>query len=134
MKNLIPHLIIVAAALILFSFIQKPKNWDVPAEFKNMPNPVKKTEKVMAEGKNYYNQVCAGCHGTTGKGDGKKVKNKEIMPSSLVTDDVKKQTDGEHFYKIKYGRGVGNLHSFKGTLDDENIWAIVHYVKEFPKQ
>jgi mono/diheme cytochrome c family protein len=64
--------------------------------------PVAKTEKALAEGKSKYNQVCAGCHGFTGKGDGEKIKNlANIKPVSLVDERVVKETDGEHFYKNK---------------------------------
>jgi len=124
----------ISAAIILCSFMIQPKPWDVPAEFKNMKNPVVKTDKVMAEGKLKYNQVCSGCHGLTGKGDGEKLKNlTNIKPLSLTTDDFVKERDGEHFFKIKYGRDKN--HSFSGKLDDESIWCVVHYMKTFiPKQ
>lgn len=130
MKRALISAVAMVLAVMFFSFIQKPTSWEVPAEFKNKNNPVKKTDKVIAEGKKYYTQVCAGCHGTSGHGDGVKVKNRDILPASLVREDSRKETDGEHFYKIKYGRGIGNLHSFKGSLEDENIWSIVHYIKE----
>lgn len=65
----------LAVMTVLCSFILQPKPWDVPAEFKMMKNPVKKTDKVLIEGKMHYNQACTGCHGLKGKGDGEKVKN-----------------------------------------------------------
>lgn len=114
---------------VLCSFMMQPKPWDVPAEFKTKQNPVKKTDKVLAEGKLHYTQVCAGCHGASGLGDGEKVKNLvNIKPASLLIN-LNKLTDGEHFYIIKYGRGRN--HSFAGKLDDEAIWATVHYMKTF---
>lgn len=118
------------AAIILCSYALQPKPWDVPDEFKNKKNPVAKTEKTLAEGKAKYNQVCAGCHGFTGKGDGEKIKKlSNIKPVSLADDRVVKETDGEHFYKIKYGRYQN--HSFSGKIDDETIWEIVHYTRTF---
>ena len=118
---------ILALVAMLCSFTFQPKPWDVPAEFKSKQNPVKKTDKVLAEGKVHYNQVCAGCHGFTGKGDGEKVKNlANIKPASLQ-ETMNKLTDGEHFFIIKYGRGQN--HSFSGKLDDESIWSTIHYMK-----
>jgi mono/diheme cytochrome c family protein len=131
MKKLVRLLFVIMCIFALLSFVQKPKPWDVPAEYVNMKNPIKKTDKVMAEGKTFYTHTCAGCHGISGKGDGPKVKNRAIAPASLVVDGKRNEADGVDFYKIKYGRGVGNLHSFKASLDDENIWAIVHYIKDF---
>lgn len=120
----------LAVMSVLCSFILQPKPWDVPDEFKMMKNPVKKTDKVMVEGKMRYNQACAGCHGLKGKGDGEKVKNlANIKPAILMADNVTKGTDGEYFYKIKYGRGQN--HSFSGKLDDEAIWSVIYYMKTF---
>jgi mono/diheme cytochrome c family protein len=133
MKNLLKLLLVIMGIFILVSFVQKPKAWDVPEEFKTKVNPIKKTDKVMAEGKTYYNQYCAGCHGLTGKGDGIKAKGKDIVPASIVEEEKRNDPDGSKFYKIKYGRGVGNLHSFRAQLDDENIWAVIHYIKDFAK-
>jgi hypothetical protein len=89
----------VTAILIFCSFMMQTKPWDVPEEFKNMKNPVAKSDKVLMEGKTKYIRVCAGCHGLTGKGDGEKIKNlTNIKPVSLTTDNVGKETDGEHFF------------------------------------
>jgi len=138
MKKVITYLSIVSMVFVLFSFslLQQPKpakKWDVPAEYVNMKNPVKKTDASLALGKSTYNKSCAGCHGITGKGDGDKLKNLvNVVPANLSLNEVSKETDGEHFYKIKIGRG--NLHSFKGKVDDEAIWSIVHYMKTFAKK
>jgi mono/diheme cytochrome c family protein len=130
MKTLTLSLLTIAGSILLLSFVIVQKPWDVPAEYKTMQNPVKKTDKVMAQGKTLYKQSCAGCHGDSGTGDGIKVKKGgNLAPASLIIDKSKNESDGVHFFKIKYGRGVGNLHSFKGMLDDEEIWAIIHYIK-----
>ena len=127
----IKHLILtISAVSILCSFMAQQKPWDIPDEFKTKKNPVAKTEKSLAEGKSKYNQVCAGCHGYAGKGDGEKIKNlANIKPVSIVDERVIKETDGEHFYKIKYGRERN--HSFSGKIDDETIWKVIHYTRTF---
>ncbi len=135
MKKAIIYLSIVSVLVVLFSFtlLQQPKpatKWDVPAEYVNMKNPVKKTDESMALGKSTFNKQCAGCHGLKGKGDGDKLKNLiNVVPADLSLDNVTHETDGAHFYKIKIGRD--NLHCFKGKVDDEAIWSIVHYMKTF---
>ena len=122
--------IAVLAMVVLCSFVIQPPVWEVPQEFKTMKNPVAKTDKALANGKVNYEKICAGCHGLSGKGDGARVKNlSNITPASLLLNDFKNETDGEHFYKIKYGRKQN--HSFYGKLDDESIWEIVHYIKTF---
>jgi mono/diheme cytochrome c family protein len=135
MKKTISYLSIVSLLFVLFSFtfLQQPKSskkWDVPAEYVNMKNPVKKNDQSLALGKSSFNRNCAGCHGVTGKGDGDKLKNLvNLVPANLSLNKVTSETDGEHFYKIKIGRE--NLHTFKGKVDDEAIWSIVIYMKTF---
>lgn len=135
MKKAISYLSIVSLLCLLLSFtyLQQPKparKWDVPAEYVTMKNPVKKNDQSMALGKSMYVRHCAGCHGEKGKGDGDKLKNLiNVVPANLALDEVSHETDGEHFYKIKIGRD--NLHSFKGKVDDEAIWSIIHYMKIF---
>lgn len=135
MKNAIIYLTILSVSFVLFSFtlFQQPKpakKWDIPAEFVTMKNPVKKSDAALALGKSAYIKNCEGCHGAKGKGDGSKVKNlMNVVPANLALDDVARETDGTHFYKIKFGRD--NLHSFRGKVDDEAIWSIIHYMKTF---
>jgi mono/diheme cytochrome c family protein len=106
------------------------KDWGVPAEYKTKKNPLAKTDANLSLGKQSYNKYCAGCHGLSGKGDGEKSKSlANVKPENLTLDNIKKESDGEHFFKIKYGRD--NLHSFKGKMDDEAIWATVHYMNTF---
>lgn len=122
-------IICVVFAILSFTYQQKQsKQWEVPAEYESMKNPVKKTEKVIELGKSTFKINCTGCHGISGKGDGEKVKNLvNITPSNLTLSSVAKESDGNHFYKIKFGRD--NLHSFRGKLNDETIWSVVHYVR-----
>jgi len=132
MKNAVYFLLIVPVLSVLFSFtLLKPvKNWDVPAEYVKMKNPVRKSEASLALGKSMFNRYCAGCHGEKGKGDGSNLKNLvNVVPANLSLDDVSKEADGEHFYRIKIGRG--NAHTFQKKMDDESIWSIVHYIKTF---
>jgi mono/diheme cytochrome c family protein len=133
MKKIFLLALTISTITILCSFVLQQKPWDVPAEFKTKKNPIAKTEKALAEGKAKYNQVCAGCHGLSGKGDGEKIKKlANIKPVSLTDERIVKESDGEHFYKIKYGRNQN--HSFAGKIDDETIWEIVHYTRTFAQK
>lgn len=130
LKSQFPVFSIIAFALVLVSFInyQKPV-WEVPAEYKSMKNPVKKTTEVMAEGKTLYDLHCASCHGPKGKGDGKKSEHLAKSPANLSLDEIQRESEGEYFYKIKIGRN--GLHSYKSKLDDQETWTVIHYMHTF---
>lgn len=132
MKKLLISFAVIISAIILCSFLmqQPSKDWGVPAEYKTKSNPLKKTDTNLTLGKQTYIKHCASCHGLTGKGDGEKSKNlANVKPVNLALDKIKTESDGEHFYKIKFGRDY--LHSFKGKIDDEATWAIVLYMNTF---
>lgn len=125
-------LIMFAFTVFSLSFInyQQP-TWNVPAEYKAMKNPVKKTDETISEGKKIYDLHCASCHGATGKGDGKKSEHLSKSPVDLSLDQYQKEEEGVFFYKVKIGRN--GLHSYKNKLDDEEIWTILHYMHTFKK-
>ena len=100
-------------------------------DFKNMQNPVEKNDANIASGKNQNAKLCATCHGKTGLGDGvvgRKLKN---FPGDFTGEYYQNQTDGEHFYKTKYGRG--EMPKYEGKCTDKDIWNMVHYMRTFKK-
>lgn len=116
----------------LFVFGQKkPEPWPVPEEYKNMVNPVPKDEASIKEGQALYTKYCASCHGKTGLGDGVKSRVLQTYSGDFSGPEYQNQTDGEHFYKTKFGRG--EMPKYDGRLQDEDIWKIVHYMRTFKK-
>ncbi len=114
-----------------FSAQQEPKPWEVPAEFKTMANPVAKGEESTKAGQTLYVKYCASCHGKTGLGDGVKSRMLKDFPGDFSGNYYQAQTDGEHFYKTKFGRN--DMPKYEGKLSDENIWHMVNYMRTFKK-
>ena len=138
MKNLRKLLTGSLAAAVCFSFItvkvgaqQQPKPWVIPDNYKTMKNPIAKTEKSINAGKALYNTNCASCHGRNGLGDGVKARMLKEFPGDFATAAFQNQTDGEHFYKTKTGRG--EMPKYEGKLSDDDIWNIVNYMRTFKK-
>jgi mono/diheme cytochrome c family protein len=109
----------------------QPKPWPVPDEYKNMKNPVANDDASKKSGGALYNKNCASCHGKTGLGDGVKARALKTFPGDFSKQDYQKQTDGEHFYKTKMGRG--EMPKYEGKLSDNDIWNIVNYMRTFKK-
>lgn len=122
------------AVIFLMSFIvaqQKPKAWDVPANYKSMKNPVKSSAQSIESGKALYNTNCASCHGKKGLGDGPKARTLEASSGDMSGTAYQSQTDGEHFYKTKFGRG--EMPKYDKKISDDDIWAMVNYMRTFKK-
>ncbi|MCF8223203.1 MAG: cytochrome c [Bacteroidales bacterium] len=105
-----------------------PEPWEVPAKYKNMENPVEANDASIKKGASMYKRFCASCHGREGLGDGPKARVLKTFPGDFSGDQYQDQTDGEHFYKTKFGRG--EMPAYK-RIADEDIWNIVNYMRTF---
>lgn len=100
--------------------------WKAPADAKNMKNP----EKGADLGKKSVETNCVSCHGPKGKGDGPAAAALNPKPANWTADKVKKETDGEIFWKISNGRGP--MPPWK-HLPEKERWQIVNYIRQLQK-
>jgi mono/diheme cytochrome c family protein len=136
MKNLKSFLkgsVVLMAGLTIFSLsiVAQPKPWNAPAEYKTMKNPVAMGDASTKAGMALYTKNCASCHGKAGLGDGVKARMLKDFPGDFSGAAFQGQTDGEHFYKTKTGKG--EMPKYEGKLADEDIWNIVNYMRTFKK-
>jgi mono/diheme cytochrome c family protein len=130
-RKILAGFVIVVFALGLMSLTLGQDPWTVPDKYKTMKNPVKSDDASKATGKALYNKNCASCHGKTGLGDGPKAKTLATPSGDMSGSAYQSQTDGEHFYKTKMGRG--DMPKYDKKIPDEDIWAIVNYMRTFKK-
>jgi mono/diheme cytochrome c family protein len=107
------------------------KPWEVPANFKTMKNPIATSEASTKAGLALYTKNCASCHGKAGLGDGVKARALKTHSGDFSKPAYQDQTDGEHFYKTKFGRG--EMPKYEGKLSDNDIWNMVNYMRTFKK-
>jgi len=138
MKTLKKVFISLLVALVSVSIINlnvsaqtTPKPWDAPANFKTMKNPVAKGDVSNKAGMALYNKNCASCHGKVGLGDGVKARALKDHPGDFSAAAFQNQTDGEHFFKTKTGKG--EMPKYEGKISDDDIWNIVNYMRTFKK-
>jgi mono/diheme cytochrome c family protein len=131
MKSL--KLILLSSVVLILSItlMAQPKPWVVPDNFKSMKNPVAQSDASSKAGMALYIKNCASCHGKLGLGDGVKARVLKDFPGDFSKAGYQGQSDGEHFYKTKMGRG--EMTKFEGKLSDDDIWNIVNYMKTFKK-
>jgi mono/diheme cytochrome c family protein len=132
MKKNILILSLLVFGIMSFRFIGQNDPWPVPDKYVKMPNPVKADAASISTGKELWSKHCQSCHGKTGKGDGPKAAQLKTVPDDMTKADVQKQTDGAFFYKTSEGRS--DMPSFKKKIpDQEDIWAIINYVRTLKK-
>ena len=131
MKTL--KIIFAGSALFALSvaMVAQPKTWVVPPTCKSMKNTIAAGEASTKAGLALYTKNCASCHGKAGLGDGVKARMLKEFPGDFSKADFQGQSDGEHFYKIKSGRG--EMPKYEGKLSDDDIWNVVNYMRTFKK-
>ncbi|MDX2414194.1 MAG: cytochrome c [Bacteroidales bacterium] len=134
-KFLTVSLLVVAMGALLVSMTPQrqktPEPWEVTAKYKNMKNPVAKDDASVKKGMIGYKKYCASCHGKTGLGDGVKSRGLKTFAGDFSIDKYQGQTDGEHFFKTKFGRG--EMPKYENKVPDTEIWNIVNYMRTFKK-
>jgi len=122
-----------SAAVLMLSaaLVAQPKPWVVPANFKTMKNPAAKGDAGNKAGMALYTKNCASCHGKAGLGDGVKARALKQFPGDFSKAEYQGQSDGDHFYKTKFGRG--EMPKYEGKLTDDDIWNMVNYMRTFKK-
>lgn len=110
------------------------QQWQAPADAANLTSPVKDRPDAAAQGKVFYLQKCADCHGKEGKGNGwmsamPKRDGKALPPTNLASKAVQANSDGELFWKITNGKSPMPAHRIR--FDDDQRWLIVAYLRTF---
>ena len=72
---------------------------------------------------------CSSCHGTNGAADTSV--GKTLKAADLRSPDVQKQSDAELAQIISEGKG--NMPSFKDSLNQEQIRALVAFIRKLAK-
>jgi mono/diheme cytochrome c family protein len=97
-------------------------------EAAKIKNPVPATPESVAAGKRAYGQLCANCHGPSGKGDGSVA---GTDPPSDLTDGVWDfgSTDGEIFTVIHDGLSGKDMGGYAERLKETDIWNVVNFIR-----
>jgi mono/diheme cytochrome c family protein len=131
MKTMKIFFVSAAVLLLSASLVAQPKPWVVPTNFKSMKNPVAVGDASTKAGLAVYTKNCASCHGKAGLGDGVKARALKEFPGDFSKAPFHGQTDGDHFYKTKFGRG--EMPKYEGKLTDDDIWNVVNYMRTLKK-
>lgn len=115
--------------LSLEQLVPDSTNWVAPASAEDLVNPNEVNDEIIAEGLIVYKRNCRSCHGR--KGDGQGMEAAELMTPATDFTNVSfvDQSDGSMYWKIAEGRD--EMEAFKSVLDEDEIWAVVVYIKTF---
>ena len=87
-----------------------------------------------AKGKESYNQICAMCHGETGKGDGVAAASLDPKHRDLSSGEYVSTLTDEYIFKVikEGGESVGKsnlMPAWGAVLSDDKIWDVIAYLR-----
>ncbi|MEM7008902.1 MAG: cytochrome c [Thermodesulfobacteriota bacterium] len=96
-------------------------------------NGVAEEKGNAAEGKTQYDNICASCHGATGKGDGIASAALDPKPRDLSDASYVSTLSNEHLFKVinEGGAAVGlspMMAAWGGVLSEPQIWDVIAYI------
>lgn len=96
-------------------------------------NPLAGSSDDIANGRKAFGSYCIVCHGLDGQNTGVPFADRMAPPvPSLASESVQKYTDGQLHSLIQNGIYPSGMPAAKGILSDEEIWAIVTYIRHLP--
>ena len=102
------------------------RHWMAPKKASARRNPIGANVDSEQRGQSLFQENCASCHGTTGRGDGPVGKALTPPPADLAVM-APQHSDGDFAWKISEGRGV--MPAWKGILSEAQIWDLVNFIK-----
>ena len=125
-SSLVIGCFLMLSMVAIKSNLQDP--WKVPSKYEKMENPYAKTTDAERIGRILYSKHCKSCHGSKGKGDGKKAASLDTPVGDFTESSFKAQSDGSLYYKSFIGRD--EMPSFKKKItDEEEKWLLINHVK-----
>ena len=105
----------------------------VTVGYKDVKNPVKFSPESMQAGKQAFGSYCFVCHGLDGQNTGVPFANSMSPPvPSLSGPEVQSYSDGQLKWIIENGIAPSGMPASRGTLSDDEMWAIVVYLRHLP--
>jgi mono/diheme cytochrome c family protein len=107
---------------------------DKLATARALTSPLPNSPEIVAQGKALYNGVgaCFNCHGKDGDGNGPLAAQLNPSPRNFQDHGFwRHRTEGEIFWVIKNGSANTSMVGFGGQLTDEEIWTLIHYIRNF---
>ena len=100
---------------------------------KDDKNPIAYSEAATRSGQEHFMHHCQTCHGFDGQNTGVPYATKMDPPvPELTSSDVQEYTDGQLKWIIENGIAPSGMPAWKGILEDDEMWAMVHYIRHLP--
>ena len=106
-------------------------SWLVAFNVVNVRNPVPPDQRSLEAGRQTYMELCAVCHGDTGRGDGPAGLRLVPRPADFRVHMAAGHTDGELLYWVTYGMAGTAMPAFGDQLTERERWDVINFIRTF---
>lgn len=108
-----------------------PSSPEAPAtpEAPAAPSPEAAPDE-LAVGEGKYKEYCSKCHKEDGTGGKVEIAGRTINAENLTTEKMKGEPDEEYIEYMVKGIPDEGMPSFKGEISDDEMKAVVRYIRE----
>lgn len=99
---------------------------------KNEQNPLARDPSALKSGLEHYRAMCVVCHGGPGAEPKEFAAGLHPAPPDLASPEVRSFTDGMLYETVARGVGSTGMPAFGKTLQPDEIWSIVAFVRHLP--
>ncbi|MGZ4819574.1 MAG: c-type cytochrome [Terriglobales bacterium] len=100
---------------------------------KNLANPLPDTAETQQTGAEHFQHHCQICHGLDGHNSGVPFAAQMSPPVADLGDkSVQSYSDGQLKWIIQNGIRFTGMPGWSGILDENEQWAIIHYIRHLP--
>ena len=103
---------------------------NVPSGARQRPNPMANEASAIAAGAKLFQRNCASCHGKDGRA--KSLHAKHVHAREFTDAAWQAEVSDERLFN-SISNGKGKMPSFKSKLSEDQIDALVRYVRQFKK-
>lgn len=107
------------------------KNNSVESRLDDISVPNLNDPKLIKEGFEHYNEMCASCHGAPGHSQSELSKGLN-PPAPYLVNYAKRMDPKRVFWVTKHGIKMTGMPAWGKTHSDDKIWAIVAFMKTLP--
>jgi hypothetical protein len=141
--------LIAAAAIFMWSgrynVAATVPHWDITARLmegalsrsikfhsRGIQPPSLKGLKLIKVGFREYHAMCRSCHGAPGYPQAEFAQGLYPKPPNLGSKDMPQLNDAELYWVVKNGIKMTGMPAFGPTHDQDELWAIVAFLKRMP--
>jgi mono/diheme cytochrome c family protein len=123
-------------SLLEAAVARRARMWAIPAEARELKNPVPATEEMLTHGRNHWADHCATCHANNGSGDTEIGRNLYPKAPDMRSAATQSLSDGELYYIIRNGVRMTGMPAWGNPEDrdsDHETWMLVAFIRHLPQ-